>query len=351
MTRRGAVGVARAAAAAAISLLAGCDEIGDTTPPGWQSGAAWDVDSAAALPPPADPFAAALQDGYVRLARTELADYDWANGAVFVARARAAAAGEPPGPREPPEVAGMAEAQAPLVAYLHTPGAMLRAGSQIGEAQVSWDCWAGEAAEELGRQDLAKLEACRARFDELLPMIAELAELPSDMVVVLPEEGQVGGVVVTQGDSSLTLDRSWAAAGTGGALETLPVAEGEMREAFDGALRARPKPAVTYEMQFDFGSSRITDEEYQRIMEVAAEVRSRAAAEVLVTGHADAPGDTGRNLALSRARAAAVRAAVLDELRRGEAPVFSVTARGEQELAVNTPRVERQNRRVVITVR
>ena len=351
MTGRRAAGVALAAAAAAVTVLAGCEEIGDTTPPGWQSGAAWDVDSAAALPAPADPFAAALQDGYLRLARTELADYDWANGAVFIARARAAAAGEPPAPREPPQVAGMVEAQEPLVAYLHTPGAMLRAGRQIGEAQVSWDCWAGEAAEELGRQDLAKLEACRARFDELLPMIAEAARLPGDMVVVLPEEGEVGGIVVTQGGSSVTLDTSWAAAGTGGSLETLPVAEGEMREAFGAALGARPKPAVSYEVLFDFGSSRITDEEYQRIMQVAAEVRSRQAAEVLVTGHADAPGGTAGNLAVSRARAGAVRAAVLDELRRGEAPVFSVTARGEHELAVNTPRVERQNRRVVVTVR
>ncbi len=348
MTARAAAAVVLAGA---VAVLAGCDRIGGTTPPGWITGAAWDVDSAAALPAPADPYAAALQEGYIRLARKELADYDWIYGADFVARARAAATGTPPTPRDPPDIAGMAEAEKPLLGYLQSEGAMLRAGKEIGEAQVNWDCWAGEAAEELGKQDLAKLDFCEARFDALLATIADLAELPRDMVVVLPEEGEVGGIVLTQGDSSVTLDKTWAAAGTGGSLDALPVAEGEIRDAFSGALDARPKPPVTFEVLFDFGSSRIAGEERQRIAEIADEVRSRAAAEVLVTGYADAPGGTGGNLAISRARAGAVRAAVQRALGGEAAPVFSVSARGEHDLAIDTPRVERQNRRVVVTVR
>lgn len=338
-------------AALAVAAVAGCGGTGGLTPPGWQTGAAWDVDAAAALAPPDDPLAAALHEGYVQLARTEIADHDWVDGALFVARARATAAGELPVPREAPAIEGMAEAGAPLTAYLDAPGARLRAARQIGEAQVSWDCWVGEAAEERGRQDVTKLDACRERYLGLIALIRDLAQLPADMVVVLPEEGEVGGIELKQGERTVALDRAWAGASTGDGLGELPLAEAEIREAFGAALGARPKPPAGFGLTFDFGSAQIGDGEYGPIMAIADEARSRDAAEVLVTGHADAPGSTAGNLAISRARAEAVRQAVTKELRRGESPVFLVTARGEHDPAVDTPRVERQNRRVVVTVR
>jgi outer membrane protein OmpA-like peptidoglycan-associated protein len=342
--------VALLLASAATQGLAGCEGAGDPLPIGWGTGAAWDVEAVAVLAPAGDPYADALQRGYVDLARIELADYDWRAGAEFTARAKAAAEGRPPEPRSAPPVEDMAEALEPLLGYLAAPGPRLRAGRQIGEAQVSWDCWV-EEAREFETQDRTKLESCRERYTALIELIRDLAQLPGDIAVVLPGEGMAGGIELRQGGRAIALNRPWAAAATGTELADLPVAESEIQDAFGAALAARPKPPTKYEITFDFNSTRITDAAFEDVLRAATDVRSRAAAEVIITGHADAPGSSGANLAISRRRAEAVRQAVLNELRREESPVFSVVARGEGDTAVETPAVERRNRRVVVLVR
>jgi outer membrane protein OmpA-like peptidoglycan-associated protein len=179
------------------------------------------------------------------------------------------------------------------------------------------------------------------------------------MAVVLPEEsgGDPGGIELSQGDKTVALDRPFAAAGTGEKLGDVPVEEGEIREAFADALAAQPKPPVEFTFTFDFNSTRISDEGYLLIAQAAEEALSRAAAEVIVTGYADAPGTGGANLALSRSRAVVVRREVLRELGvRERAPEsknvsMSVTAKGERDLAVETAGLKRENRRVVILVR
>ncbi len=333
----------------AFAVLGGCTGDGPL-PPGWSSGAAWDIDAVAALPPAADPYARALQEGYLDHARVELADYDWAAGAGFAARARGAAEGRPSRPRPAPDVAGMNAAVAPLLGFIAAPGARLRAGRQIGEAQVSWDCWVDEA-QELDTQDFSKAKGCRERFEALMELVRDLAVLPGDLAVVLPQEGQIGGIELEQRGRTVTLDRPWAAAATGAQLGGLPVAEPEIREAFGAALAAQPKPPAEYEIYFEFGSARVDDQAFEAILRIVEDVRSREAAEIIVTGHADGPGPAEANRALSRRRAEAVRQAVLNELRREESPEIAVVARGEGEPAVETPASERRNRRVVILVR
>lgn len=334
---------------ACVATLGACGGEGPL-PAGWSSGAAWDVGAVAALPFAEEPYARALQEGYLQLARTELADYDWAAGATFAGRARAAAGGTSPLPRSAPDIVGMDEAVAPLLGYIAAPGARLRAGRQIGEAQVSWDCWVDEAR-ELPTQDPAKTTACRERFEALMQLIRDLAELPGDMAVVLPQDGEIGGIELRRQDTAVTLDRPWAAAATGGELGDLPVAESEIREAFGDALAARPKPPAEYEIYFDFDATGIADPAFEAILRIAEDVRSRDAAEVVVTGHADSPGSGAANQALSRRRAEAVRQSVLNELRREESPLFTIAARGAGDPAIETPAVERRNRRVVVLVR
>jgi outer membrane protein OmpA-like peptidoglycan-associated protein len=334
---------------ACAGALGACSD-GAPLPTGWSDGAAWDVEAVQAEPRAKDPYARALQEGYEEIARTELTDYDWAAGADFLARALAAAEGRPPPPHAAPEVPGMAEDLAELLGYIAAPGARLRAGRQIGEAQISWDCWADEAR-EYEMQDFAKTSVCRERFETLLELIRQLAQLPADLAVVLPQAGEIGGIRLAQQGKTVTLDRPWAAAATGAELGDVPVADSEIRTAFGAALAARPKAPATYEITFDFGTAAIDDRSFETVLSIADDVRSRQAAEVIVTGHADGPGPGDANRALSRRRAEAVRQAVLYELRREESPVFTVAARGESDPAVDTPAIERRNRRAVVLVR
>lgn len=345
----------------ALSLvggLAGC-EVSDLSAPGDFSGAKWDIDAVAALPVQTDPYLSGLQEGYLKLARAEFEEFDWADGAEFIARARTAADGQGLAPFDPesrvtdgPEVDGLTAAFMELNGFIASKGAMLRAGRQIADAQVAYDCWLQEAQE--GHQS-ADIEACREQYQLLILLARDLGALPDDMAVVLPEEGgEIGGIEISQNGRTVALDTAFAAAGTGETLGGVAVEEGEIREAFAGALGAQPPPPVEFVLTFDFNSSRINDEGYDLIAQSAEEALSRAAAEVIVTGFADAPGDARANLALSRYRAARVREEVLRELgnREKKTPVSVTTgARGERDLLVSTTGEERRNRRVVILVR
>ena len=348
-------------ALAIAGLLAGCGS--DFSSPGDFTGNKWDVDAVAALPLTGDPLADALQEGYVELARGELAEFDWADGADFAAKARQASTGQLPPPYDPtkrvrtgPEAEALAEASAELAAYLVNVGARLRAGRQIGEAQVLFDCWVQESQE--GHQS-ADIEKCRNDYLAMIELVRALGALPENMAVVLPEkEGEIGGIELAQGNKSVALDTAFAAAGTGEQFGDVPVEEGEIRDAFAGALAAQPKPPVKFTLNFDFASTKISDEAYDLIAQAAEEALSRAAAEIIVTGFTDAPGSPGANQALSRRRAAIVRREVERELGAHEtggrdASKVSVTARarGERDPVVDSARREEQNRRVEILVR
>ncbi|MFK7943286.1 MAG: OmpA family protein [Paracoccaceae bacterium] len=318
------------------------------------------MESLSELPVQEDAYLAALQEGYTKLALKERALFDWVDAAEYAGRARAASGGTAPEPLDP-KVFGiggdvgttLAEARLELRGYLASEGAMLRAGRQIGEAQVSYDCWVEEAEE--GHQ-LKEITACRDRYALLILLVRDLGALPDNMAVVLPEkEGTIGGIEITQDDRTVTLDKAFAAAGTGEKLGDVPVTEGEIRDAFAGALAAQPPPPVEYTVTFDFNSSRIDDDGFLEIAKAAELALSRPVAEIIVTGYADAPGATSENLVLSRGRAARVRREVLRELgsREVTGPKIEVaaTGKGEQGLLVNTGSPERSNRRVVILVR
>lgn len=343
-----------------LALLSACARA-PFSAPGDLVGTKWDVGALADLPLNEDPYLGGLQEGYTALAVKERDLFDWVDAAEYAARARAAASGRAPEPLEAAAFgiggeAGttLAEARQELLGYIASEGAMLRAGRQIADAQVKYDCWVEESEE--GLED--PITECRDAYALLIILARDLGALPEDMAVVLPEkDGQIGGIEISQGDKTVALDRAFAAAGTGKKLGDVPVTEGEIRDAFAGALGAQPPPPVEFTVNFDFNSSRIDDDGYLEIAKAAEEALGRAAAEVLVTGYADAPGDTSANLALSRSRAARVRQEISRELgaRIADSPGAKVevvtTAKGEQGLIVKTSAAERSNRRVVILVR
>ncbi|MEX2453914.1 MAG: OmpA family protein, partial [Rhodospirillaceae bacterium] len=117
--------------------------------------------------PPADAFAAALQSGYVALARAERDENDFGDARSFAARALDAAAGRPPAPeslgarRLPQEsVPELADARARLMRALDA-GARSLSPHDAAEAQFGFDCWMQEQEENFQPDDIA---GCRARF-------------------------------------------------------------------------------------------------------------------------------------------------------------------------------------------
>ena len=322
---------------------------------GWLTGDAWSIEEAAALPPPEDPYLAALREGYLKLAEAELEAFDWSSAADFRARAISAASGNMVPPTEPtggffsaPDEALVAAYQE-ITAYIASEGAMLRARRQIGDAQVQYDCW----VEETGEGVADAIGACREQYQLLIILVRDLADLPDNMAVVLPEDegGEIGGIELTQDGKTITLDREFAAAGVGEAFGDLPVTEGEIRDAFAGALGARPPPPKEFVITFAFNSARISNEAFEGVLAAAKEARSRPAPEVIVTGYADAVGDRAANRAISARRARVVARAIFNELRGDEDVTFQTVAKGESDLAVRKPGFSRDNRRVVILVR
>lgn len=340
---------------ALVAVLAGCTatELDE----GILDGRAWDVEGIVDAPVPDDPYLAALYRGYLELARSERMEFDWFDAAEFRSRALRATNGQHFGPIDPVERSipkatrpAVEAAFAELSGFLASEGAMLRAGRQIGEAQVNFDCWLQEV-EEAHQND--EIDACRDAFAGLMILIRDLAKLPDNMVVILPEDegGEPGGVELTQGGEKIDLDRPFAAAGTGERFGDVPVAEGEIREAFAAALAARPKPPREFVITFAFDSVAIRDENYEQVILAAGEARSRPAPEVIVTGYADAPGTDEANLAMSRQRADVVARAISNELRDDEKITLIRGGRGARDLVVSTPRAEEANRRVVVIVR
>lgn len=340
----------RIAAAALVAALGGCAVVAPIyTDP------AWDVARVARAPAPADPLPAGLRDGYLRLAAAERDRHDWRDAAAFLQKAQRATDGATPPPftladrpiRSDALRIPLAAAEPQMLALLGSPGARLRAPREIARMQIDWECWI-QAAEE-GRQT-AEIDACGTAFAQSLSAAKAAAQLPEQLVVVLPEEdGQIGGVVLATGDGgALLLDRPFAAGSGSGEVAVL---EGEVRDIFAPALNARPTPPRFFTIYFDFGALTLDADAGAIVAQIVEDVRRRPSPEVLLTGHADAVGDADANLRIARARARAVRDAIAAALGRDGAARISAASRGEADPATPTPTAERRNRRVEVTVR
>jgi outer membrane protein OmpA-like peptidoglycan-associated protein len=181
---------------------------------------------------------------------------------------------------------------------------------------------------------------------------ALLAGCASDEVVVLPEDGTMGGVVVEQGGEKTVLDKPYAEA-SNGFLSTShgTSSAAEVQASFGDALAAQPIPPKRYTLYFVEGSDELVPDSKEAFEDIFKEIAARKAAEIFVTGHTDTVGSPKDNDRLSRERAVSVEKLFI--ARGISADALVAAGRGERELLVPTPSntPEPKNRRVVITVR
>lgn len=178
--------------------------------------------------------------------------------------------------------------------------------------------------------------------------------LSENLFIVLPnDDGSVGAITVSDGETTTVLNQPLAAAQVDrkGALKPAEVTDADVKTIFQSALGAQPILPRRFVLYFERGSDALTAESKTAFESVFSDVARRPAPSVEVIGHTDTVGAQDYNAALSQERADALRELLVG---RGIAREAIVTAgRGELDPLVKTAdeTTEPKNRRVEITVR
>jgi len=178
-----------------------------------------------------------------------------------------------------------------------------------------------------------------------------LAACANEKIVLLPDkDGKVGRVdVITKGGTT-ELSKAYSVASVGGGAPRQSNQE-EIQSRYGAVLDGLPPRPQRIELNFEFGSDRLTPQSKALVPGVLKLLKDFPAPEVVVIGYTDAVGDSAFNDKLSLERAQRIR----DLLISAGIPkdVIQVVGRGEREPQVPTrPGVpEPRNRRVVIKLR
>jgi outer membrane protein OmpA-like peptidoglycan-associated protein len=173
------------------------------------------------------------------------------------------------------------------------------------------------------------------------------------LFVVLPNpDGSAGQITVSDGKSSVALNRPYAAGEVrGGNAASVAVDPPQVQQIFGQTIAARPILPTHFRLYFISDSDTLTPDSQRLYRSVFDDIKRRPVYEVEVVGHTDTLGDKTYNQQLSLSRARAIR----DQLvKDGLATAAIATAgRGQLDLAVVTRDQvsEPKNRRVEITVR
>jgi OmpA-OmpF porin, OOP family len=194
----------------------------------------------------------------------------------------------------------------------------------------------------------------RLAFALLSATLAACAAGPQDRVVLLPgPEGKVGAVAVNPGGAETVLASAYASArfDAQGGIEQTTSSATQVASDFGPVLAALPPRPVSYTLYFELDSDRLTADSAAQARTVLAEIAARPVADVVVIGHTDRAGELAYNDQLSRQRAAALRARLIES--GGDPARISVAGRGEREPLVPTDDgvAEPRNRRAELSVR
>ena len=175
------------------------------------------------------------------------------------------------------------------------------------------------------------------------------ANIPGDMVVVLPAaDGHTGAVVVERDGERTVLDQNYAATRSGRKVQ---VSETQVRQTFTPALAAIPSRPARFELHFETATDQLTEESKLELSRMLEELKRRPAPDILVIGHTDRVGHDEENDVLSRMRAERVKADLVTIGISEER--IRASGRGEREPIIPTADGvdEPRNRRVEINVR
>lgn len=249
-------------------------------------------------------FDTALSTGYLRLARAEQAEADYADADYFAERAIMSAQGTAvPLPEAnardlPAEDALYVLALREELNEILEAGARERAPQLAATAQISYECWTQELEENLQPDEIA---ACRDQLDGLIPALRNA------------------------------------------------IAEEQVAAAPPPAPKALPK-GKAFKVYFPTGGTKLDAEANKIIAEAVAHAANYDPPKVVVSGYTDTVGSAASNEALSAKRANVVAAAI--RIRGVDRAAIKAQGFGEEFLdertgdGVNEPK----NRRVEIQV-
>ena len=172
------------------------------------------------------------------------------------------------------------------------------------------------------------------------------------MVLPNAEGGGAGAITVDDGKTVTTLDQPFAAAESrAGSSAPVEESRGDIGAIFQRAIAAQPILPHHFRLYFILGSDELTAESKVAYRAVFDDIKQRPVYQIEVIGFTDTLGDLSYNQALSLARAAATRDALVRDGLDGQA--ISIAGRGRRDLLVPTAdqTPEPRNRRVEITVR
>lgn len=188
----------------------------------------------------------------------------------------------------------------------------------------------------------------------VLAMLLTACSSTKELIVLLPgEDGETGAVAIGDGDRAILLDEPLAVAkiNARGRVKKGRVSEAEVEQIFAEALSAQPAEPVSFILYFETGGTGVAADSQAALDALFAEVASRKAVEVQITGHTDRVGQAANNDQLSLERAQAVRGMLMQSGLQSS--FIRAVGRGEREPLVPTPdeQPEPRNRRVEVIVR
>ena len=173
------------------------------------------------------------------------------------------------------------------------------------------------------------------------------------LFVVLPNpDGTSGAVTVDAGQTSVVLDRPYAAGEVkSGKVESASSSPEQVQQIFGSALAAQPILPSHFRLYFHSDTDVLTAESVQQYRSVFDDIKRRPVYQVEVIGYTDTVGDKTYNQQLSRKRAAAIRDRLVHD--GVDAKSISIAGRGQLDPVVKTGDQvsELRNRRVEVTVR
>lgn len=218
----------------------------------------------------------------------------------------------------------------------------------------------GQAVMIDGYSDIPYQVSTQTVRQDFGPALVSLEEVvanlrPQTYIVLLEDpDGNVGKVIVDDNRGETVIAEAGKAVDMGYFLtdgREFKVKEEAVKEDFGNAIESRPPLPVKYILLFKSGSAKIAEESQEEADRMMADIGSRPAPDITISGHTDTVGRDKFNEKLSRERAEFI--AEMIRSQGTEVRAVDVDYYGEKKLYIVTQdnKPEIRNRRVEVTVR